>query len=90
MSSDPNNLMDSGFTIPKKIPKKKRGGEPAAQGSEAPPPRSSRKVLPTRTSRIAEEKLSSPEWEAMSKLLQSFYTRADCGEIVYLVYSCLN
>lgn len=78
MSSDPNNPMDSGFTIPKRIPRKKRDGEPAG---EAPPQRSSRKVLPTRTSRIAEEKLSSPEWEAMSKLLQSFYARADCGEI---------
>ena len=76
MSSDQNGALAGGFTIPKKIPRKKRGGDSPA--SSLP---STRKSLPTRTSRIADATFT-PEWEAMSKLLAQLYARADTGERV--------
>eukprot|EP00571_Detonula_confervacea_P013933 CAMPEP_0172304572 /NCGR_PEP_ID=MMETSP1058-20130122/5968_1 /TAXON_ID=83371 /ORGANISM="Detonula confervacea, Strain CCMP 353" /LENGTH=2415 /DNA_ID=CAMNT_0013015859 /DNA_START=210 /DNA_END=7457 /DNA_ORIENTATION=+ len=85
MSSDQNNPMDSGFTIPKRIPKKRRDGDPTSSSllssqppGQAPSSRPNRKVLPTRASRSGDADLS-PEWEAMSKLLSHFYARADAA-----------
>ena len=80
MSSGQDDL-GSGFTIPKRIPKKRRDSDQpsssllSSQSSDRP----NRKVLPTRASRSADVELT-PEWEGMSKLLSHFYARADAGE----------
>ena len=80
-----SNDMGDGFTIPKKIPKKNRGGDAATSSLLPSPksgqaPRANRKVLPTRASRTADAK-DTPEWEAMSKLLSHFFARADAGKM---------
>lgn len=67
-----------GFTIPKKKKKTQDAGGDSSAAKAPPPARSNRKVLPTRTSRTADAKLETPEWEAMTKLITSFHARADC------------
>ena len=49
------------------------------EGSPEPPTKRGR-GRPSRKARVDDEKMSSPEWEAMSKLLTHFLQRADCGK----------
>jgi len=85
---DGQDSMGDGFTIPKRIPKKRKDGAPPSSPSLLPlqapgQARPNRKVLPTRASRTSDAK-STPEWEAMSKLVAQFHARADAGDIVVL------
>jgi hypothetical protein len=83
MSSDQNNAMENGFTIPKKIPRKRQDSDQLgslipSQQTGSPPTRLNRKSLPTKA-RTNDSK--TPEWDAMSKLLSHFCAREDAGEI---------
>ena len=55
--------------------------EKSKDGEESPEPPVKRvRGRPSRKARVDDDKMSSPEWEAMSKLLTHFLQRADCGK----------
>jgi len=49
-------------------------------GESSEPPAKRGRGRPSRKARVDDEKMSSPEWEAISKLLTHFLQRADCGK----------